>query len=93
MDEKAWRTSNLHLGKGQAMFLSSCVRECGLSSRLILLAAVFFILSLGRCQDTTEETMKRNRSTGIGVSFSIHLMLCLPSSQVMFSCTYRLFYE
>lgn len=43
----------VHLGKGQTMCLSSCVREYGLSSRLILLAAVFFILSVGRCQDTT----------------------------------------
>lgn len=43
----------VHFGKGQAMFLSSCVREYGLSTRLILLAAVFFMLSVGRCQDTT----------------------------------------
>lgn len=72
----------VHLGKGEAMFLSSCIRECGSSSRLILLAAVFFILSVGRCQDTTgsdneEESFLWHWSV---IRYSSHVVL--PPSQI-----------
>lgn len=78
----------VHLGKGQTMFLSSCVREYGLSSRLILLAAVFFILSEGRCQDTTgrgneEELFLRHWCV---IWYSPHVVFAFQS--VPFSCTY-----
>lgn len=85
MDGKAWRTSSLHLGKGQAVFLSSCVRECGLSSRLILIAAVFFILSVGRCQDTTgrdneEESFHRHWSV---IQYSPHVVFAFQPGYVL----------